>query len=538
MKLLLGDEAVGQAAIDSGIASVNGYPGTPSTEIFEYIEAAAKKDPGLRIHAEWAANEKVAYEQALGASYVGQRSLVTMKHVGLNVAADPFVNSALVGAKGGIVLCVADDPSMHSSQNEQDSRYYAQFAKLPCFEPATQQDCYDFTRLAFELSERLSLPVVVRMVTRLAHSRAPVSISDPAMRNPLSPTEDRNHWALLPALSRKLYDELLMKQALLEKESEGDVNPLVMNPAFPASATCGKVGVIVSGIAYNYFREVFPKDAPSHLKVGLYPAPLQKVKALLEACDTVCILEEGYPFLEQTLQGQLQGHFAPQFKGRLTGHLPMSGELSPDLVARSFASLGLCDPLPAIDEADDVKAALRPRPPKLCPGCPHVDTYRMIKALRESVQPLPVFGDIGCYTLGFYPPHQGIDACLCMGASISMAKGASDAGQRPVLAVIGDSTFGHSGLTGLLTAARENTPMTVMILDNSTTAMTGAQKSLETGDPLMQSILGLGVDPEHVKIVCPLPQHHEANVEILKAEVAYEGLSVVISRRACVKLRK
>jgi indolepyruvate ferredoxin oxidoreductase alpha subunit len=521
-RLLLGDEAVAQAAVDAGITTAYAYPGTPSTEAFEWVERLAKKDG--TIHATWAANEKVAYEEAVGTSFAGRRSFVTMKHVGLNVAADPFMNSAVTGADGGLVLMVADDPSMHSSQNEQDSRYYADFALLPCYEPATQQEAYDMTREAFDLSERLQLPVMLRLVTRLAHSRANVEVQQKRAQNPLKPSDNPNRWTLLPTNARVNYDGLLAKQPELKKlTNDSPWNVLTLNP------TNKKLGIITSGIAYNYVREALgDDDLPSILKIGVYPPPVDKVLALMEHVEQVLVVEEGYPYLERTLFGEIGRRTSSRFLGRFTGHLPMAGELTPDLVAMA---LGKPASSPQPDDTGHVKA----RPPQLCPGCPHADTFNAINDAKAGHERPAVFSDIGCYTLGFYEPFNAIESCLDMGASISMAKGAADAGMHPVLCVIGDSTFGHSGMTPLLTAAHENTNMTVVIVDNGTVAMTGTQESMSMGQRLDEIVLGLGVPKEHVRILNPHPKHRAENTAVFKEEMEYKGLSVIIPRRACIQ---
>jgi indolepyruvate ferredoxin oxidoreductase alpha subunit len=545
-RLLLGDEAVAQAVFDAGITTAYAYPGTPSTEAFEFVERLVKKDPS--VHASWAANEKVAYEEAVGTSFAGRRTFVTMKHVGLNVAADPFMNSAITGADGGLVLMVADDPSMHSSQNEQDSRYYADFAMLPCYEPATQQEAYDMTREAYDLSERLHLPVLLRLVTRLAHSRSNVTTGPRREQNPLAPSTTPNRWTLLPTNARVNYDGLLAKQPELRKISnESAWNTLTLNP------NNRKLGIITAGVAYNYVREALeardvvassqvvvdgvgarsPRQSsddelPSILKIGLYPAPVDQVMALLEHVETVLIVEEGYPFLERTLLGEIGKRTNTRFQGRFTGHLPMAGELTPDLVAKA---LGKHAPSPAADDTGHVKA----RPPQLCPGCPHADTFNAMNDAKVGYQRPVVFSDIGCYTLGFYEPFNAIESCLDMGASISMAKGAADAGMHPVMCVIGDSTFGHSGMTPLLTAAHENTNMTVVIVDNGTVAMTGTQESLSMGQRLDEIVAGLGVPKEHLRVLNPHPKHRVENAAIIKEELEYQGLSVIIPRRACVQ---
>lgn len=521
-RLLLGDEAVAQAAFDAGITTAYAYPGTPSTEAFEFVERLVKKDP--TVHASWAANEKVAYEEAVGTSFAGRRTFVTMKHVGLNVAADPFMNSAVTGADGGLVLMVADDPSMHSSQNEQDSRYYADFAMLPCYEPATQQEAYDMMREAFDTSERLHLPVLLRLVTRLAHSRSNVTTQPRREQNPLSPSTTPNRWTLLPTNARVNYDALLAKQpAMRQQSNESPWNSLTLNPRNR------KLGIITAGVAYNYVREALgDDDVPSILKVGLYPAPVDKVLALMEHVETVLIVEEGYPFLERTLLGEIGKRTNTRFQGRFTGHLPLAGELTPDLVAKA---LGKDAPSPAPDDTGHVKA----RPPQLCPGCPHADTFNAMNDAKVGYERPVVFSDIGCYTLGFYEPFNAIESCLDMGASISMAKGAADAGMHPVMCVIGDSTFGHSGMTPLLTAAHENTNMTVVIVDNGTVAMTGTQESMSMGQRLDEIVAGLGVAKEHLRILNPHPKRRAENAAIIKAELEHKGLSVIIPRRACVQ---
>ncbi len=523
-QLLLGDEALGQAAIDAGVSTVYGYPGTPSTEIFEYIERTAHA--AGQVYAAWAANEKVAYEQALGTSFAGRRALVTMKHVGLNVAADPFMNSASTGAHGGLVTAVADDPGMHSSQNEQDSRFYADFAQVPCFEPATQQEAYDMTREAFDVSERFASPVLVRLVTRLAHSRAAVLPGPPRAPNPLDPSTDPSRWTLVPTNARPQYGKLLDKQPAIEAyAAESRWNELVLNPRDR------KLGVIAAGVAYNYFREVAGPEPPSCLKIGLYPLPVAKILALFDHVDEVLILEDGFPYIERRVLGVWGQHRLGRLRGRLSGHVVRAGELTPELVAQALGR--------EVRDVPPVRALhLAARPPQLCQGCPHRDTFNALNTLRALLPSAVVQSDIGCYALGYYKPFETIVSCVDMGASISLAKGAADAGIHPSLCVIGDSTFGHSGMAPLLTAAHENTNMTVVIVDNGTVAMTGTQDSLTTGDRLVEVVAGLGVAREHIRILDPLPKRHDESVALLKEEVDYRGLSVVIARRACVQMRK
>ncbi len=519
--VLLGDEAIALAAIHAGISGAFSYPGTPATEILETIEKRAKRDSAGDVHACWAANEKVAYEEALGMSYAGKRSIVSMKHVGLNVAADPFMNSALTGAHGGLVVVVADDPSMHSSQNEQDTRYYGEFAQLPFYEPANQQEAYDITLEAFEESERLGLPVLIRVVTRLAHSRANVQVRSEGIKPPaLGRYKNAIDWTLIPSNARRRNVRLTGMNAQLVEEAEASPYNML--------ALKGKTGVIASGIATNYVYENLGEDHDvSMLKIARYPIPTKLVKQLVGHCDEVLVVEDGYPFIESRLNGVL-GLEGKKIKGRLTGDLPRTGELNPDNVRVGLGLAALPTPEP-VDE-------LAGRPPQLCKGCPHADFYNALtEALKEYDNSI-VFSDIGCYTLGVLPPYSAIESCVDMGASIGMARGASLAGVHPSCCVIGDSTFAHSGLTPLVGAARSNSNMTVFILDNSTVAMTGAQQTMASGDEVVDLVKGVGVDAERIRIMNPLPRYHEENIKLIQEEVEREGLSVVIARRPCIQI--
>lgn len=525
--ILLGDEAVAKGAIDAGISGAYAYPGTPSTEIFEYIHDLSARE-GLEIHARWSTNEKVAYEEALGMSYAGRRAIVSFKHVGLNVAADPFISSTISGVHGGLLVVVADDPSMHSSQNEQDSRFYAKFSQIVCFEPADQQQAYSMAREALDLSEKLKIPVMLRLVTRLAHSRSIVTLSEPRKQNRASYCPDTSWWTLLPSNARKGFDRLLDKQAELRAFSEDHAaNRLSI-------AGTGKPGIIASGIASGYVQEVLGDRLPEYnfLSVGVYPLPVNTITQLLQASSEVWIMEDGYPLIEQQLTGDGLNS-AARVRGKMSGDLPRSGELTPDLVKSAFgipASPGL--------RLAGSKTVLKARPPLLCEGCPHSDSFEIIREATRGYPDVRVMGDIGCYTLGFYKPHEGLHSCICMGASIGMAAGISHAGFSPVLCVIGDSTFTHSGLTPLLDAARENTNIKVFVLDNSIVAMTGGQPTMVTDQAMVQIVAGLGVPPEHIKVIKPLPRSLEENVRVVRQEIEYCGLSVIISRRECVTYYK
>ncbi len=520
--LLLGDEALAQGAIDAGISGFFGYPGTPSTEIIEYVQRN-KVAIENNIHRTWASNEKTAMEEAVGMSYAGKRTMATMKHVGLNVAADPFMNSAMTGANGGLLVAVADDPSMHSSQNEQDSRIFANFAMIPCIEPSNQQECYEAAFYGFELSEKFKLPVMVRLETRLSHSRSGVVTKDMIAENKLTFPDDPNQFMLLPAFSRMKYDKLVPLQAQLEKASEeSPFNKYV-------DGSDKSLGIIACGLGYNYLMENVRKVDFKHpiLKVSQYPLPRKQVEKIMNECDQVLVIEEGMPVVEQQLKGFVSGN--TKIKGRLDGSLPRVGELNPNHVAKA---LGLPNTF-----GDEKPAFVSNRPPALCVGCPHIDSYKAINEALEETPDGRVFSDIGCYTLGFLPPYNAINTCLDMGASITMAKGAADAGIHPAIAVIGDSTFFHSGLTGLMDCVFDKNNVVIVILDNSTTGMTGGQDY--TGFGRIEAVCkGLGVEEDHIRVITPLPKQHEDNVKVFLEEIDYDGVSVIIPRRECVQTLK
>jgi indolepyruvate ferredoxin oxidoreductase alpha subunit len=520
-EILLADEAIALGAVHAGLSCGYSYPGTPASEIMEYLLRLAERDKGF--HAAWCVNEKVAYEEALGASFAGMRAMVSFKHVGLNVAADPFINSAITGANGGLVVVSADDPGMHSSQDEQDSRFYAQFALIPCLEPADHQEAYDMTRDAFDLSEKTGLPVMLRVVTRLAHCRGPVQ---PSARR--GPNELRygawTDWTLLPVNARRRFKALTDLQPELVRGADASPwNRLELDPEGRA------LGVIAAGIGFNYLKESLEGSGlrVSWLKVGCYPLPEALVRRLVDHVETILVLEDGYPLIERSIKG-LFGIPGKTVVGKLSGRLPLTGELTPETVR---TALGLA-PLPA-----RAPSGLKPanRPPQLCQGCPHTDTFHALKKALEGYPRANVFSDIGCYTLGAYPPHSAVQTCVCMGASVTMAKGGAEAGVHPAVAVIGDSTFGHSGLTGLLDAALAGTPMTVFILDNATTAMTGGQPSGASGPGLLKIVEGLGVSKDHIRVIVPLPKNLDANARTIKEELDYPGLSVIIADRICVQ---
>lgn len=517
--LLLGDEAIALAAINSGISGVYAYPGTPSTEITEFIQGN-KLAQAKGVHSKWCTNEKTAMEAALGVSYVGKRALVCMKHVGMNVAADAFVNSGITGSNGGIVVVAADDPSMHSSQNEQDSRFYGKFAFIPVFEPSNQQEAYNMTKFAFEFSEKMGTPVLMRVTTRMAHSRAVVEVDEQARpQSGIKFPENPSNWVLLPAISKRRYVEVLKLNEELENQAvNSQFNSYTDGPDH-------SMGIIACGIAYNYLMENM-KGSCSYpvLKISQYPFPKQLIRKMAAECQSILVLEEGQPLLEEYLRGILDG--GKTIMGRISGELPRTGELNADNVR---PALGLGEMRSA-----EIPQVVVNRPPALCKGCGHRDMYA---ALNEALKDYPdhkVFSDIGCYTLGALPPFRAINSCVDMGASITMAKGAADAGLFPAVAVIGDSTFTHSGITGLLDAANSNAPITVVISDNLTTGMTGGQDSAGTGK-LERICEAVGVEKEHIRVVVPLAKNMEEIKKVIREELEYKGVSVIIPRRECIQ---
>ena len=513
-QLLLGDEAIALGAINAGLSGVYAYPGTPSTEITEFIQNnPVAKARG--IHSRWCTNEKTAMEAALGMSYAGKRALVCMKHVGMNVCADAFVNSAITGVNGGLVVLAADDPSMHSSQNEQDSRFYAKFALVPAFEPSNQQEAYDMMATAFAYSETIKEPVVMRIVTRLAHSRAAVEVDEAQAENPLNVCTGR--WVLLPGIAKERYVDLIAMQPDMLHASETSVYNKI------EKGGTKKLGIIACGIGYNYVKEAVGDDA-NILKISQYPIPVEKVKQLAAENDSILVVEDGQPVVEEQLAGILGAGYP--IKGRLTGDLPRTGELNPDHVAKALGK----ETGPVFAKAQNLAG----RPPQLCQGCGHRDVYTALNQVLAEYPDYRVFGDIGCYTLGALPPFKALASCVDMGASITMAKGAADAGLFPSVAIIGDSTFTHSGMTGLLDAVNDKSNITVVISDNLTTGMTGGQDSAGTNK--FEAICkGLGVEPDHIRVVVPLPKNMPEITQILKEEIEYNGVSVIIPRRECIQ---
>jgi indolepyruvate ferredoxin oxidoreductase alpha subunit len=472
LQLLSGNEALALGAYHSGVQVATAYPGTPSTEILENL--ARFKD----IYAEWSTNEKVAMEVGMGAAYTGARAMVSMKHVGLNVASDPFMAASITGIVGGLVVVTADDPQIHSSQNEQDNRHYARLAKVPMLEPTDSQDVYDLTGYAFDVSEEFDTPVLLRTTTRIAHSKSVVDVSrSRVVKNP-QPAFHFNpqKYVMLPVYA-------LPRHAAVEKRM---LRLREFTETFPLNRiewNSRKLGIVTSGVAYQYAREVFPRA--SFLRLGMtWPLPEKMIKEFAAGVDRLIVIEELDPFLQDNIKSMGIKVTGKEF-------IPLVGELNARIVAESSFGAGL---LPDSEKPDIPSPApgLPRRPPLLCPGCPHTGIYFTLNTLgqrskllasRDSPEPkLIITGDIGCYTLGAYPPLNVLDTTACMGAGIGQALGMEKAGVKSkVVAVIGDSTFLHSGITGLVDAVYNEGHITILILDNRTTAMTGHQEHPGTG---------------------------------------------------------
>ncbi|WP_297470772.1 indolepyruvate ferredoxin oxidoreductase subunit alpha [Thermococcus sp.] len=538
-KLLMGNEAIAYGALESGVVFATGYPGTPSTEV---IETIARLKP--EVFAEWAPNEKVALEEAAGVAYTGLRALVTMKCVGLNVAADPLMSLAYSGVEGGLVILVADDPGPHTSQTEQDDRYYGKLSLLPVLEPADPQEAHDLIKYAYELSEKYKVPVIFRTTTRVNHTTADVEVGEfvELDRKPVFKKDIERYVRASMEGNRKRHRWLNETLAKIEEEFNG--------MSFNRIEGSGKIGIIVEGAPYNYVREVLPKLNADFkiLKLSTpHPLPRKLVLGFLKSVDYAIVVEDGAPFLEEEVKivAYEAGLRVPIY-GKRTGHLPLEGELTPSLVRNALLRL-LGEEGETYEKPEEVKYAesLAPkRPPVMCPGCPHRGSYRAaLDALRDlklGRYSVPIHGDIGCYALSLLPPLEAIWTEYVMGASISLANGQSVVMGKKIIATIGDSTFFHNGIQPLVDAVYKNLNVLVMILDNRTTAMTGHQPHPGTGGSetgrkfneidIEALVKALGV--KYVKTVDPydLKQTREA----IKEAMQVEGPAVIIAKRECV----
>ena len=512
--ILSGNEAIARGAYEAGCLVASAYPGTPSTEILENLVLQGQ------IDASWAPNEKVALEVAIGASWGGARSMACMKHVGVNVAADPLMTLSYTGVRGGLVLVVADDPEMHSSQNEQDSRHYARFAKVPMLEPSDSEECRAFTRLAFELSERFDTPVMLRSCTRISHGKSIVALGEPVTGLP-TPALEKNAAKLVMLPSNARLRHPAVEERLVQLAAHGETWEI--NRAEYRST---EMGVLCAGASYTYVREVLPEA--SILKLGMvHPLPPDLIRAFAAKVEKLYVVEELDPFIEEQVRAM-----GIAVTGKAI--IPLCGELTP---GRLRAAFGL--PQPAVEAPEK----LPPRPPNMCPGCPHRGVFYTLNQLKAFV-----VGDIGCYTLGFLPPLNAMDSCLCMGASISNASGIArilpPEERKKVVAVIGDSTFLHTGVNSLMEMAYNQVPATVIILDNSTTAMTGRQDNPGTGYTLAQRageavdlaglVRALGI--RHVRRLNPL--NLAETRAVITEEMERPEPSVIITDKPCVLIKR
>lgn len=513
-KLMLGNEAVARGLYEAGCSIASSYPGTPSTEI---TEAAAKYE---EIYCEWAPNEKVAMEVAIGASIGGRRSFCAMKHVGLNVAADPLFTVSYTGVNAGVVIAVADDPGMHSSQNEQDSRHYAAAAKVPMLEPSDSGECKEFTKLAYAISEQFDTPVLLRLSTRVSHSQSPVDSEERELPEKKAYTKDIAKYVMMPAFAKKKHPVVEARTAALAEYAES--SPL--NVVIPGDK---RIGIITSGAAYQYAREALGERA-SYLKLGMiHPLPEEKIRAFAASVEELYVVEELDDVIESFVKKMgIACHGKDLF--------PLCGEISQNMVAEKI--LGETTEKIVLDEPIPV------RPPVMCAGCPHRGLFYTLAKNKIMVS-----GDIGCYTLGASAPLHAMDTTICMGASISGLHGFNKANgaeaEKKSVAVIGDSTFMHSGMTGLANIAYNGSNSTVLILDNSITGMTGHQQNPTTGytikgDPAAKISLEKVCEAVGIRRITVVDPYNLKELEAaLKTELAAEEPSVIISRRPCALLK-
>lgn len=515
-ELMSGNEAIARGVYEAGVRFAAAYPGTPSTEIMEEF---AKYDG---VYAEWAPNEKVAMEVAIGAALGGARALAVMKHVGVNVAADPIFTVSYTGIEGALVIISADDPSMHSSQNEQDNRNYAKFAKIPMLEPADPQEAKDYVSLAFQISEQFDTPVFLRSTTRVSHSKSVVALCEPQRpEDTMTLKHNAGKYVMVPINARTRRVEVEKRQVALKKFAETfPENKMEINDP--------EVGIITAGMPYNYAKDVFPNY--SYLKLGMvYPLPEKLIRHFASKVKKIYVVEELDPYLEE----QIKAMGIP-----LTGKdiFPYTNEFDPGVIKNAINSdlQGTVSPY---------KESLAQRPPNLCPGCPHRGLFYALKKSKAYVH-----GDIGCYTLSYLKPLEGLHSCICMGASIGMAHGMSKAlkekGKGKVVGVIGDSTFLHSGITSLLNMAYNNSDALIIILDNSTTAMTGMQEHPGTGYTLLGkeakkvnlNVLVSALGIQNIRVIDPYNLKETKNA--IKEELASSGPSVIIAQRPCALFKR
>lgn len=533
---MLGNDAIARGIVEGGAQVISGYPGTPSSEIIGTLASMKERN----FYVEWSVNEKVAFEVAAGAAMAGVRSLVTMKHVGLNVAADPLMTLAYTGVKGSMIIIVADDPSCHSSQNEQDSRRYSQFSLIPCLDPATPQEAKDMIPYAVGLSTRLQLPVIFRPTTRISHGKSDVELGPVAQDMPAADFEkDFEKWVMMPKHARVRHPHLLELQEDIARELENSPwNELELREG-------ANFGVIASGVASVYAKEALLRLGAnaSFLKIGTYPAPEGKIRSMMQSVDKLVILEEMEPMVEEQVRMIAQDMgLQVDIVGKMKGPVPRINELNVEICMNVLSGMpeAECKPeksIAARTESGGCGIELPQRPPVMCPGCSHRATFHAMKKAfgKDAIFP----SDIGCYTLGIL--NGAVDTTLCMGASITVASGLYHAGEkRPICCSIGDSTFFHTGMNGLLNAIYNKADITVTIVDNRITAMTGHQQNpgmgkTVTGEPTVEvslEALCRGMGAQFVEVVDPYDI--ERTEEVFRRAKDFKGTSVVIARQACV----
>lgn len=535
--LLLGNEAIAWGAIAAGVKVATAYPGTPSTEIFSTLAAQANN---YGFHAEWCVNEKVALELAYGSAISGARTMVTMKQVGLNVAADPLLSGTYLGVKGGLVLVVADDPGPHSSQTEQDTRQFASFAKVPVLDPSDPREAMEMVIEAFNISEKYHLPVILRPTTRVCHVGQDVELPEITRPKTESRFDKGGDWVIFPNVSNRKHGELLESLKILSHD--------FANSGFNHCEGQGQYGIACSGVSYHYVKESLQRlnliDNTEILKISTpYPFPEELAVQFVQKHEKVLVIEEQDPVLEDAIlrlagKNGLQLHLA----GKYNNLVPGTGELNVNLVEKAITSW-LGENTPSKELAP--KPELPLRRPILCAGCPHRASFYAIRKAAGKKSDVVFTGDIGCYTLGMMPPLSAVDTCLCMGAAITQAQGIGRAEPgRKTIAVLGDSTFFHSGIPGIINAVYNQYPLTLVILDNSTTAMTGFQPHPGTGQTATGDMV-TPVDLQKVLEGCGVtaisqvdPVNLPAAVAAVEEALAYDGPAVVIMKRACINLRE
>ncbi|MBQ9881491.1 MAG: indolepyruvate ferredoxin oxidoreductase subunit alpha [Synergistes sp.] len=529
VKVCMGNEAIALGALAAGVSVAAGYPGTPSTEIIETL--AHLHRPGVSV--QWSVNEKAALEVAAGAAYAGARSLCTMKQVGLNVASDPLMSLSYIGVKGGMVIAVADDPGPWSSQTEQDTRGFAKHANLPVFDPSSPEEAYMMVRTAYEFSEKYSLPVFMRPTTRVCHASADVELSEPAGIKKPGGFERRPEWCIFPALSYRRHGELEVKQ--YEMARDFDSMP------YNRIEGSGRKGVAVSGVSYLYAKEAVSElgaDVALYKAGTPYPLPEKMTKDFLASVDSVLVIEELDPVVEEQLLIEAAGKVP--VLGKRSGDMPKNGEYSFEIVKEALIKY-LALPQPQPEKEAEALPQLPVRPPVLCAGCPHRASFYAAKVASKGFKKSVYCGDIGCYTLGNAAPLNMVDTCLCMGAGITLAQGIALADKdAKCFAFIGDSTFFHTGIPGVINAVYQGTDITMIVLDNHTTAMTGHQPHPGTGKRAdgsgapaldIETLLrACGV--EHVSNVDPFD--FPATVKAIKEAAEFQGVSAVIARAPCI----